>query len=212
MGLLASPILILLDPRFVPAPILLSTMVLVVLLTHRERHAIDLHGLRWAVAGRVAGTAAAAGVLIVVPGDRLVLLLGALILFGIAMSVSGLRFAPSRWVLVAAGILSGIMGTVASIGGPPMALVYQDAPGARIRSTMSGFFLVATIISLVALRLVGRFGMYEVRLALIMLPSLLAGYVLSRWTAGLVDRGYTRRTVLVVAGGAGVAVIVRQVL
>ncbi len=219
MGLLASPILILLDPRFVPAPILLSTLVLVTLLTYRERHAIDLYGLRWAVLGRMIGTVAAAGVLLVVPADRLVLVFGALILIGIVMSMSGLRFVPARRafvparrVLVAAGALSGVMGTVASIGGPPMALVYQDASGARVRSTMSGFFFIGTIVSLVALRLVGRFGMYEVRLALIMLPSLLAGYVLSHWTAGLVDRGYTRRAVLVVAGAAGVAVVVRQMV
>lgn len=212
MGLLASPILILLDPRFVPSPILLSTLVLVTLLTYRERHAIDLHGLRWAVVGRMIGTAAAAGVLLVVPADRLVLVFGALILIGIAMSMSGLRLVPARRVLIAAGALSGVMGTVASIGGPPMALVYQDATGARIRSTLSGFFFVGTIVSLVALRLVGRFGMYEVRLALIMLPSLLAGYVLSHWTVGLVDHGYTRRAVLVVAGAAGVAVVVRQLV
>ena len=212
MGLLASPILILLDPRFVPAPILLSTTILTTLLTYRERHAIDFHGIRWAMVGRVGGTLAGGAVLLIVPADRLVLLFGVFILSGVTISLSGLRFPPVRPVLIVAGALSGLLGTVASVGGPPMALVYQDASGSRIRSTMSGFFLMGTVLSLAALWLVGRFGAYEIRLALIMLPSILVGFVLSRWTAAYVDRGYVRPAVLTVAAGTGVLVIIRQVM
>ena len=137
------------------------------------------------------------------------LLFGVLVLLGVVMSVSGFRPQPIPLVLLSAGTLSGVMGTVASVGGPPMALVYQDALGARIRSTMSGFFVVGTTLSLVALRLVGRLGADEVRLALLMLPSLLAGFMISRWTAGIVDRGYARVVVLAIASLSGVLVIIR---
>ena len=91
-----------------------------------------------------------------------------------------------------------------------MALVYQHAACARIRSTMSGFFLLGTILSLGALWYVGRFGAYEVQLALVMLPSVLVGFALSKWTAVYVDRGYVRPAVLSVAAGAGLLVIIRQ--
>jgi len=102
------------------------------------------------------------------------------------------------------------MGTIASIGGPPMALVYQDAEGARLRATMSSVFWVGMILSLVALRLVGRFGSEEVRLTLVMLPGTLIGLCTSRWTASVVDRGNTRTAVLAVAAVAGGVVILRQ--
>ena len=212
MGLLAAPILILLDPRFVPAPILLCTMVLTLLLAYRERHAIDVRGIRWALLGRIGGTVVAGGILAFVAADRLVLLFGFFILAAVAMSVSGLRFAPTGRTLVAAGVLSGLLGTIAAVGGPPLALLYQDAPGARIRSTISGFFLVGTIVSLVALWLVGRFGAGEFRLALIMLPGMLAGLALSRRTARYVDRGYTRPAVLAVVALTGLAIVVRQLV
>ena len=142
MGLLAAPLLILLDPRFVPAPILACTLVLTLLMAYRERHAIDLRGIKWAMLGRVAGTVVAGGILAIVAADTLVLLFGVFILAAVAMSVSGLRFVPTGRALVAAGVLSGVLGTVAAVGGPPLALLYQDAPGARIRSTISGFFVV----------------------------------------------------------------------
>ena len=126
--------------------------------------------------------------------------------------MSGLNFRPVRPVLLGAGALSGIMGTIASIGGPPIALVYQDARGDRLRGTLSSFFLIGTALSLTALRLIGRFGADEVRLTLLLLPGLLVGFVMSRWTAAVVDRGYTRRAVLAVAGFTGLLVIIRQFL
>jgi len=210
MGLIASPILILIDPRFVPGPILLSTTVLTVLLVYRERTAIDFHGIQWAMVGRLVGTVLASAILLVVSSDQLVLLIGVFILSAVGMSLSGFRFDPIRPVLVMAGMLSGLLGTIASVGGPPMALVYQHAAGARIRSTMSGFFLLGTILSLGALWYVGRFGAYEIQLTLVMLPSVLTGFVLSKWTAVYVDRGYVRPAVLSVAAGAGLLVIIRQ--
>ena len=91
-----------------------------------------------------------------------------------------------------------------------MALVYQDASGARLRATMSGFFWIGTVLSLVALRLVGRLGVDEIRLTLVLLPALTIGLLTSRWTSSLVDAGYTRPTILVLAAAAGLAVILRQ--
>ena len=210
MGLVGSPVLILIDPRFVPGPVLLSTLVLTTFLTWRERHSVDVRGVGWAVAGRVVGTLAAVSVLAVLPQDWTAIVCAGVVLLAVLMSVSGLRFRPVWSVLVVAGALSGLMGTIASIGGPPVAMVYQDAKAMRLRATLSSFFWIGTIMSLVALRAVGRFGAYELRLTLFLLPSMMLGYVLSRWTKGLVDRGRTRVAVLAVATISGVVVIVRQ--
>ena len=37
-----------------------------------------------------------------------------------------------------AGLFSGIMGTLAGLGGPPMAILYQNEKGSVIRGTLSG--------------------------------------------------------------------------
>ena len=93
-----------------------------------------------------------------------------------------------------------------------MALVYQHVHGARLRATMSSFFWIGTVMSLVTLRLVGRFGAEEVGLALVILPAMVAGLVVSKWTATRVDRGYTRPLVLALAAAAGLTVILRELL
>ena len=175
----------------------------------RERHAIDLRGLRWAVVGRATGTIPAAALLALLPAERLRLLFGGIVLFAVAISISGLHVRPRPVSLVVGGALSGVMGTIASIGGPPLALLYQHAPGARVRGTLSSIFLVGSFISLVALTLVGRFGRDELRLTLALLPGAAFGLVVSRRLAARLDRGHTRRAVLAVAAVAGLVVIVR---
>ena len=93
-----------------------------------------------------------------------------------------------------------------------MALVYQDAPGSRLRSTMSSFFWVGTVMSLLALRLVGRFGQEEIKLTLVIVPGVLLGLWASNWTSPIIDRGYTRAAVLSLAAAAALAVITRQLV
>jgi uncharacterized membrane protein YfcA len=116
------------------------------------------------------------------------------------------------WTLVSAGALSGFMGTASNMGGPPIALVYQHAPGARLRSTLSGFFVLGTIMSLLALVAVGRFGRYEFWSALTFLPGVLIGFVLSARTLSLLDQGYTRAAVLTLSAISGAIVILRALL
>ena len=70
-----------------------------------------------------------------------------------ALRVAGLRGDPRPPALLIGGVLAGVMGTIAAVGGPPLALLYQHAPGAQVRGTLSGLFFLGTIVSLAALPL-----------------------------------------------------------
>jgi uncharacterized membrane protein YfcA len=158
------------------------------------------------------GTVAGVAALTVLSGGRLEVTLGVLVLLGVAMSASGLHLPVTPRVLVGAGALSGFMGTTVSIGAPPMALVYQRSSGPSIRGTLSAYFVVGVILSLVGLRFVGRFGTTELGLAFSLLPGVLIGFLISRHTSGFFDRGYTRGAVLLLSAATGLAVILRQLV
>jgi uncharacterized membrane protein YfcA len=211
-ALVAAPILVLIEPSLVPGSLLFCGLVLTVLMSYRERQAMDVSGLKWGILGRLPGTFVALVVLTNVPQKEMTLILGALVLFAVALSVSGLQISPTTWTLLSAGALSGFMGTTASIGGPPIALLYQNAPGARLRSTLSGYFALGTTISLLALAAVGRFGRDELWSALALLPGVLIGFALSARTRQLLDRGYTRAAVLTISAVSGAVVILRELL
>ena len=212
LALVAAPVLVLIDPSLVPGPLLFCGLVLTVLMSYRERQAMDVSGLKWGILGRLPGTFVAVVVLTNVPKKELTLILGAFVLFAVALSASGLHISPTMWTLLSAGALSGFMGTTASIGGPPIALLYQNVPGARLRSTLSGYFALGTTISLLALAAVGRFGRDEFWSALALLPGVLIGFVLSTRTRQLFDQGYTRAAVLTVSAVSGAIVILRALL
>ena len=139
-------------------------------------------------------------------------MLGVLVLFLVGLSLSGLNFEPTRGTLVVAGTVSGFSGTIASVGAPPMAIVYQNAKGPRVRGTLSVFFVIGVLMSLTALFLVGRFGFVEVFIAVRILPGLLLGFVLSRRLAEVLDRGHTRRAVLAFSAVGGIVLILRHLL
>jgi uncharacterized protein len=57
-----------------------------------------------------------------------------------------------------AGAASTYMGTITAVGGPPIALIYQNQKGPLVRANMSAFFLVASFFSLTALVTAGYLG------------------------------------------------------
>jgi hypothetical protein len=93
-----------------------------------------------------------------------------------------------------------------------MALVFQDSEGAYLRGTLSVYFVASTIPFLLALAVIGRFGSDELRSALVLLPGVLVGFVLSGRAVPLLDRGYTRPVVLLMSGVTALAVILRRIL
>jgi hypothetical protein len=210
LALVAAPILYLIDPHLVPGPLIFASMVLTALAAHRDRHAIDFAGLAWGLSGRLPGTVLGAALLAAIPPDRLAAPLGALVVLAVLLSASGVRVEPTPRVLLGAGLLSGIMGTVSSIGGPPMALVYQYAHGSRLRGTLGGYFVIGSVMSLAGIAAVGRFGVAELRMGAALVPGMVLGFALSSRLTPWLDVGRTRPAVLCVAALAGIGVLLRH--
>lgn len=211
LGVFSVPFLLLVAPAAVPGPLLGSSLVLTLLLTHRERKDVRWHDLGWALGGRVLGIAVAAAVLVTVSAERLGVASGLFVLVAVAITASGVRLPPRPDTLAGAGLLSGFFATTVSIVGPPMALLYQHETGPSIRGTLSAFFVVGVALSLTALAVVGRFGPAEIRLALTLLPGILLGYGISHRVARVLDRGYVRPAILVLSAAASLGVVVKQI-
>jgi len=210
LALSTAPFLILIDPLFVPGPILFAAVVLNLFMSYRERRTIVLREVRYAIAGRLVGAIAGAGFLTVVPQAILSVVFGILVLFAVAVSAVGVHLPPNPKNLFGAGTLSGFMGTTSSIGGPPMALIYQNVSGARLRGMLAGFFVVGATINVVSLALIGRFGFAELQLAGVLIPGIMIGFGMSHWTANRLDRGLMRPAVLAISALAGLIVIARS--
>jgi hypothetical protein len=211
LGLIAAPLLALLDPDLVPGPLLFVGVPLTVLVALKERAALDFHGIRWAIAGRVPGTVLGTVAVALLPDGPLVVLLGVVVLAAVVLSVGGWYVRPTTGTLVTAGMASGFMGTATSIGGPPMAMVYQRHGGPELRGTLAGYFLFGAAFSLAALAVGGEFGGRELSMGLVLLPGVVGGFSLSWLVARLLDRGYTRAAVLGCSALSAIVLILSEI-
>ncbi len=211
LGLIAAPLIFLIHPPLVPGPLMASSVALTLLIAFREREAIDFAGLGFAFAGRIVGTLAAALVWITLPSENFDFVFAGLVLLGVALSLSSLRIDPNPVTTSAAGALSGFMGTLSSIGGPPMALLYQRASGPRIRGTLSGHFVIGALVSLSALAVIGRYGRAEIILSIWLVPAVLAGFAASPLIRKSVDRAGARPFVLGLSILAAIGILYRAV-
>lgn len=200
LGLLAAPVLGLIEPTLLPGTIVLLATGATVIVAWRERSDIDFRDAGWALLGRFPGTAVGAALVAVLSTRVLVLTLAVTVICGVLLTLRGWRPQPRRATLVGAGAVSGLLGTATSIGGPPMALVWHDSGGARLRGTMSAFFLVGSLSSLIALSVVGAIDGRIVRTAAALAPAVVAGYIVSRY----INRYLDSRRLLVIAQSASV--------
>ena len=210
LNIIAAPLLMLFFPAFIPGPMVLAALLLTILMIWRNRDGIDLRSVKWMVIGCLPGTILASLLLPYVPVRTLSFALAGLVLLGVAISISGLRFPPRRWIMLIAGFVSGVGSTFASIGGPPVALINQDLPGPRLRATLATYFTILSTITLFTLIPAGKLGPAELQLSLILLPGVVLGFLLSKPLAARLDKGYTRTAILGVSALAGIILIIQQ--
>jgi len=206
-ALVAVPALVLLLPWSVPVAPLLLALPMTVLMSAREWRSIDFGGFFLITTGRLLGTIAGVALLVFVPGGWLSTLTGLLILAAALASFFKPSFEVRNGTRLTGGIASGVVGTVAALGGTPLALVYQDRSGAELRSTLSISFVVGIAMSLIGLRLAGKVEWRHFALALELLPGLLVGLWASRLVVKRLNERWLRPAVLTFAAVAGVVIV-----
>jgi uncharacterized membrane protein YfcA len=210
IGPFSTPLLAIVNPDYVPGPILLAVLFLSILIAARDFQAVDIQGLKWALPTRILGTLVGGLFLSLIPRAYFSSFFGGLVLVAAGLSFFGSAIKPTALNLRFAGFLSGFMGTTASLGAPAMALVYQNMPGKQIRSTIAGFFVIATSISIITLTVIGYFGQMELFSGLLLFPGTAAEFILSARVAPLIDRGYTRPIIITLSALAGLTILYIQ--
>jgi uncharacterized membrane protein YfcA len=212
VNLIATPLLLLIDDVYVPAPVILASFVLNLLIARREHRGSVDPRIGGAIAGQLVGAVAAGAVLASVPTRSLSLLFAGCVLAAVALSASGLHLSPTPRTLAGTGLASGFMGTLSGIGGPPIALVYQHAEGPVLRATLARFFLVGTVVSVPTLIVVGELAVDELVATAALLPGVIVGFAASKPLVRHIDRRSVRPFVLGLSAAAAVAVLVRKLL
>lgn len=212
LGLVAAPVIALVDPSLLPALVVMLATLVTLLVVLRERADLDVRGAAWALSGRIPGSVLGAWLVVALPARALAWLVAGSVLVGVGSAFLGWRPPPRRRNLALAGAFSGVMGTATSIGGAPMAIVWQGQPPARLRGTMSAFFLVGSLVSVALLVAAGTVTPTVLVAVLGLSPAVVAGFLLSRWVNRLLDAARLRLVALTASAGGAVVLIVQLLL
>jgi uncharacterized membrane protein YfcA len=212
LGLIASPVITLLDPALMPGSLLVAGATLPALVLAREARHADWRGISWALAGRLAGTVSGIWVLSSVPLRLLGVLVGGIVLAAVAVTAVRAAVPRNRWTLLGAGVLSGSSATATSIGGPPVALLYQHEDGPRVRATLSAYFVAGNAIAVSALAVSGHLPGRDVAAGLVFIGCAVAGFTAAGWLRRFLDLGRTRAAVLTASAASAVLLIAHSLL
>ncbi|MFG3320333.1 sulfite exporter TauE/SafE family protein [Streptomyces sp. NPDC048171] len=210
LGMIAAPVFSLVDPALAPTSVLLLATGVTAAVLVRERGRADLRGCGWALAGRLPGVLAGALLVVALPARHLALLVAAVVLAGVTVSVAGYVPRQRRSSVVLAGMASGLMGTATSIGGPPMAMVWQRLGGPELRATMSAFFLAGSLMSLAALTAADAVGAHALRGTALLTPAAVAGVLLAGPLTRRLNVRRTRAAATALAVAGAVALVLQQ--
>lgn len=179
IGMLGSPVLMIFRPDLVPATIILLAVTISCYAFLRERSTVDWSVVLWATIGRLPGLAAGVFAVATFSYTGLSLTLAAAVIIGVAISLIGWTPSASRPNVMIAGLFSGLFGTSAGIGGPPISLVMRSHSGATTRATISAYFVLGSAMSLTGLALAGHLTTTHLAYALGWAPFMVAGIAFS---------------------------------
>lgn len=212
LGLLAAPAVALVAPSLAPAlPVWLALMISGVMVLGERAH-VDWRALAWALPARIPGTAIGAWLVATVSDEVIAIAIGVVVLLAVGLTLRTAHLPLTPFTLVTAGVVSGISGTATSIGGPPLAVLYQRQAPEVVRSTLAVFFFVGVLISLTGLGLTGGLPAASGRVALVLFPAVLGGMLLGALVRDRIPREQFRLVVLALCTVSALVLLARAVL
>lgn len=212
LGLVGAPIATLVAPGLMPGLLLCTAALLPLLQLARDHEEIDWRGLAWAVPARVPGTVLGVWLLAQFSDRQLSVAVGVMVLAAVLLTWHTVTVPITPTTLVGAGVISGVTATATSIGGPPIAILYQHRSPVQIRSTLAVYFVLGALFSLIGLGVSGQLEARQVWLAGLFVPFLLVGLWLSGRVGRRVSPQRIRNIMLAVCAASALTLLVRSLV
>ena len=174
-------ILVLLEPSMVPSCIILMGSFLALsnaMLSYKDIIKVDLI---YSYTGRVIGSILAMPLIFLTLGTNYYLIIfGVLLLIATYLSAKKWNIVATKKNITIAGTASGLMGTLTGIGGPPMAIVYQNSSAKKVVATLNMFFGIGALFSVLLFIYYDLINLPEVMKSIYLAPGLIIGTYIGR--------------------------------
>lgn len=210
IGMFCAPLLFLISPTLVPAPLILLSTVITLIMVLRDRAHLQFDQVSWAMIGVFIGIIVAGFTLKVASKDQFELVFGVFILLAVLISILGFTPKVNKRTNIIAGFTSGLMGTITAVGGPPMALLYQHGDIKNIKANLTAFFLFANIIAIITLTFIGQITLNTLAIVGLSLPGMAIGFYISTKAHNIVNANTIRKWILALCSITSIIAIIKS--
>lgn len=208
-AMFVAPVAAAFFPELVPGTLLALGGGVSLLAALRERHHIQKRLLGSALVGRLVGSVFAVLAMTHLSGASVNYAFASMILIAVVLSAAGLSIRPSGQNLSFAGIASGVMGTLTSVGAPALAIVMQNLAAPQLRATMGMTLFIGASFSILMLVWAGLFTLEQAVLSVLLYPFMLLGFALSNRVRHKVSMALMRRLLLLFCTLSALGLILR---
>ena len=212
LGLLGAPLIALIEPSLVPTLLLLLAVPVSSGVLWVERHHISWRVIAWALPARIPGTVLGVWLTTAFSDRGLGVVVGLMVLGAVWLTFHTVEVRQTPVTLMGAGLAAGTAGTAAAIGGPPMAIVMAHRPSREVRGTLSMFFVVGSVMSVVLFWVEGELPRASVALSVTYLPIVALAFWAGHRAHTRIPRDAFRRAVLVLCAGSATVLLVKSLL
>jgi uncharacterized protein len=206
------PALAVLAPRLLPGAVVVAIVPMTVLMILRDRRGLDPWAVGRVSLGRLPGIALGGVVVAVLPGRWLTVAIAVVLLAAVASVAAGWQLSVTRAREVVAGMVSGVTGTAAALGGPPLGVLYRNTTGGVLRPTLAGVWLAGTVPVLLSLTVAGSFNGEQARVGVVLGVAMVVGLTVAAPGVRRIGDATLRRLVLAWAAVGAVLALGRAVL
>jgi len=173
--------LVMFEPSMVPSCIVLMGTFLAFSNAFLSLKDVVKMDLAYSLSGRVVGSLISIPIISLTIGTKSYLIFfGVLLLIIVFLSAKKWNVVANKKNITIAGACSGFMGTLIGIGGPPMAIVYQNSSAKNVVATLNMFFGIGALFSVFLLIYIDLINFREVMRCLFLAPAVIIGIMLGR--------------------------------
>ncbi|MXP23539.1 TSUP family transporter [Gordonia sp. HNM0687] len=210
-GLVAAPLLLMVDPDLVPGPLLVLTVVAMASVLWRDGRYCDLRTTVRLGIALLPGVLVGVWLISAVDPVVLTAVTAAMSIAAAVAAFAGARLPQRKSILTGAGALGGLMGVIAALPGPPLALAYAPDDRRTLRATLSVYFLAVSVVSLIMLHVAGGAEVFDWRSMAVLAPAVALGGATGGRIANRISVSGARRVTSLVILIAGSVLLVRTV-
>jgi len=210
-GMIIVPFLAMISYTLIPAPIAFASLALTIMMSYKGRKHIDTNNMLQISLGMLAGILLSIFILKNIKFEHLGLVFGIFILISVFISIKIKSFTLNKSINYSGGLIAGVMGSMAAVGGQILALLFQNHPLESLKSTLAFLYTLFSVVMLLMFYIFGEFSTAQFISGIYMMPGFIIGFFLAPVFSKYFNPKYSKIIVLSMASFGALALIIKSV-